>query len=91
MDYIELKQMLDDIIAKLNEQSVDFKVGTQNGTTGYMFTAGDEGFGYDGFKNLTTNGYTTGALAVLDLANGTVNAVIIDKQPAIMIAESTNK
>jgi polar amino acid transport system substrate-binding protein len=81
----------DDIIAKLGEQSKDFKVGTQNGTTGYMFTAGDEGFGYDGFKNLTTTGYTTGALAVLDLANGTIDAVIIDKQPAIMIAESTNK
>ena len=81
----------DDIIAKLVEQNKDFKVGTQNGTTGYMFSAGDEGFGYDGFTNLTTNGYTTGALAVLDLANKKVDAVIIDKQPAIMIAESTNK
>ena len=81
----------DDVIAKLAEQNKDFIVGTQNGTTGYMFSAGDEGFGYDGFKNLTTNGYTTGALAVLDLANGKVNAVILDKQPAIMIAESTNK
>ncbi len=81
----------DDVIAKLGEQTKDFKVGTQNGTTGYMFSAGDEGFGYDGFKNLTTNGYTTGALAVLDLANEKVDAVILDKQPAIMIAESTNK
>lgn len=80
----------DDIIAKLGEQKKRFKVGTQNGTTGYMFSAGDEGFGYDGFKNLTTNGYTTGALAVLDLSNGKVDAVILDKQPAIMIAESTN-
>ncbi len=81
----------DDIIAKLGEQNSEFIVGTQNGTTGYMFSAGDEGFGYDGFKNLKTNGYTTGALAVLDLANGLVDAVILDKQPAIMIAESTNK
>ena len=81
----------DDIIAKLGEQNADFKVGTQNGTTGYMFSAGDEGFGYDGFKNLTTNGYTTGALAVRDLANGKIDAVILDKQPAIMIAKSTNK
>ncbi len=81
----------DDIIAKLGEQNSDFKVGTQNGTTGYMFTYGDEGFGYDGFKNLTTKSYPTGALAVLDLANGDIDAVIIDKQPAIMIAESTNK
>ena len=81
----------DDIIAKLGEQDKEFKVGTQNGTTGFMFSNGDEGFGYDGFKNLTTSGYTTGALAVLDLANGKVDAVIIDKQPAIMIADSTNK
>ena len=81
----------DDIIAKLAAQEKSFKVGTQNGTTGYMYTAGDEGFGYDGFKNLTCNGYTTGALAILDLANGKVDAVILDKQPAIMIAESTNK
>lgn len=81
----------DDIVATLEKQGKEFKVGTQNGTTGYMFSAGDEGFGYDGFKNLTTNGYTTGALAVLDLANSKVDAVILDKQPAIMIAASTNK
>ena len=41
--------------------------------------------------NLTTKGYTAGALAVQDLANGRINAVIIDKQPALMIAESVNK
>jgi polar amino acid transport system substrate-binding protein len=81
----------DDIIAKLKAQNTEFKVGTQNGTTGYMYTAGDEGFGYDGFKNLTCNGYTTGALAILDLANNKVDAVILDKQPAKMIAASTNK
>ena len=81
----------DDIVAKLSAQASSFVVGTQNGTTGYMYSAGDEGFGYDGFKNLQTKGYTTGALAVLDLANGKVNAVILDKQPAIMIAKSTNK
>ncbi len=81
----------DDIVAKLSAQTSSFVVGTQNGTTGYMYSAGDEGFGYDGFKNLQTKGYTTGALAVLDLANGKVNAVILDKQPAIMIAKSTNK
>lgn len=79
------------IEAVLAAQSKDFIVGTQDGTTGFMYTAGDEDFGYDGFKNLETKSYTTGALAVLDLANGKIDAVIIDKQPAIMIAESTNK
>ena len=82
---------VEDIENKLKAQSKEFNVGTQNGTTGYMYTAGSEDFGYDGYTNLTTKGYTTGALAVLDLANGKIDAVIIDKQPAIMIAESTNK
>lgn len=81
----------DDIVAKLKEQNKEFKVGTQTGTTGYMYSAGDEAFGYDGFTNLETKSYTTGALAVLDLSNSKIDAVIIDKQPAIMIAESTNK
>lgn len=81
----------DEIIAVLEKQNKNFIVGTQSGTTGYMFSAGDEGFGYDGFKNLTTSGYTAGALAVKDLANGKINAVIIDKQPAIMIAAAYNK
>lgn len=81
----------DDIVAKLNAQDKNFKVGAQNGTTGFMFTAGNEDFGYDGFKNLTCNAYNTGALAMLDLANSKIDAVILDKQPAIMIAKSTNK
>ena len=80
----------DDIVAKLSAQDKSFIVGAQNGTTGYMYSAGDEGFGYDGYANLTVNGYTTGALAVLDLANGKINAVILDKQPAIMIARNSN-
>jgi polar amino acid transport system substrate-binding protein len=81
----------DDIIAKLGEQNSEFKVGTQNGTTGYMFSAGSEDFGYDGFKNLTTSSYDTGALAMQDLKNGKLNAVILDKQPSLMITNSMNK
>ena len=80
----------DDIIDVLEKQDKSFIVGTQQATTGYMFTAGDEDFGYDGFKNLTTKQYSNGALAAKDLSNGKINAVIIDKQPAIMIAKSIN-
>lgn len=82
---------VEDIVAKLSEQDKKFVVGTQNGTTGFMFSAGNEDFGYDGFKNLTTKSYTTGALAVKDLSNGKVDAVIIDKQPAIMISANINQ
>lgn len=81
----------EDIIAKLKEQPKSYTIGTQSGTTGYMFSMGNEGFEYEGFTNLTTKGYPSGALAVQDLANGRINAVIIDKQPAIMMAESMNK
>ena len=80
-----------EVEAILAAKGKDYKVGTQNGTTGYMYSAGDEGFGYDGFKNLTTNGYTTGALAMKDLSNGKIDAVILDLQPSLLIAETVNK
>lgn len=80
-----------EVEAILASKTKDYKVGTQNGTTGYMYSAGDAGFGYDGFKNLTTNGYTTGALAMKDLSNGKIDAVILDLQPSLLIAESVNK
>lgn len=75
----------------LKSKSDNYIIGTQAGTTGYMYSAGDESFGYDGFPNLRTNAYNTGALAMMDLANGKIDAVIIDKQPALLIAESINK
>lgn len=79
-----------DVEAVFAAQDKSFTVGTQSATTGYMYMAGDEDFGYDGFTNLTTSGYKTGALAIKDLSNGKVNAVVLDKQPALMIAKSIN-
>jgi polar amino acid transport system substrate-binding protein len=80
-----------EVEAILASKGSDYKVGTQNGTTGYMYSKGDEGFGYPGFTNITTNGYTSGALAMKDLSNGKINAVILDLQPSLLIAETTNK
>ena len=51
---------------------------------------GDEDFGYTGYENLTTSTYSNGSLACMDLKNGKIDAVIIDKQPAIMITKSIN-
>ena len=79
-----------DVEAILKAQSSNYTVGTQTATTGYMYSAGDEDFGYDGFSNLTTKAYTTGALAMKDLSNGKINAVILDLQPSLMIAQSVN-
>ena len=72
-------------------QNKQYVIGTQNATTGFMYCNGDEDFGYDGFANLTTKGYDTGALAIQDIVNGTVNAVVLDKQPALMISKNINK
>lgn len=80
-----------DVEAILAAQDSSFKVGTQKGTTGYMYSAGDADFGYDGFTSLTTKAYDTGALAMQDLKNGKINAVILDKQPSLMITSDMNK
>lgn len=80
-----------DVEEILKAQGKGYIIGTQTGTTGYMYSAGDEGFGYAGFANLTTKAYNTGALAMRDLSNGKINAVILDKQPSLMISASINK
>ena len=79
-----------EIEAILSTKNKKYTIGTQVGTTGYMYSNGDADFGYDGFTNLTTTTYTNGTLASMDLKNGKINAVIIDKQPAIMITKSIN-
>ena len=79
-----------EVEAILKTKGSDYTIGTQTGTTGYMYSKGDADFGYDGFTNLTTKGYNTGALAMKDLQNGLINAVILDQQPSIMIADSIN-
>lgn len=81
----------EDVEAVLKAQGKDFKIGTQSGTTGFMYSQGDADFDYEGFTNLTTKAYDTGALAMQDLRNGKINAVILDKQPSLMIAKSINK
>ena len=80
----------DEIVEILKKKNMKYTIGTQQGTTGYMYSHGDEDFGYDGFTNLNTTVYPNGTLAAMDLKNGKINAVIIDKQPAIMIAKNIN-
>ena len=80
-----------DVEAILNAKGSDYVIGTQKATTGHMYSEGNVDFEYPGFKNLKTSPYTTGALAMKDLQNGKVNAVILDLQPSLMIAKSINK
>ncbi len=64
------------------------KIGYQTGTTGGMYINGDVDFEFDGFSNITGTGYDTAVLAVDDMANGNLYAVIVDEGPANAIANA---
>ena len=88
---VTASEKAEQIIAKINSLNAP-KIGAQNGTTGYNFAKGNEAFGYAGFDADTiVRGYTTGTLAVQDLANGNIDMVILDKLPAQQISRNINK
>ena len=58
------------------------KIGCQRGTTGQYYIEGDKDWEFEGIKDTTCITYDTGALAVTALANGQIDAVIIDEAPA---------
>lgn len=67
------------------------KIGFQTGTTGGMYIEGDEDWGYTGFANIQGAGYATAQVAVMDLVNGNIYAVVVDEAPANAIVEAINK
>ncbi len=75
----------EDVEEILKSKGSSYIIGTQTGTTGYYYSTGGNDFGYSGFP-VTTNSYTTGALAFADLRNERINAVILDLQPSLSIA-----
>jgi len=79
----------DDVVAILNTYTADNKIGVQNGTTGQFYVEGDADWGFDGFA-ATCVGYANGSLAVQDLINGNINAVVIDSAPAAAITSAFN-
>ncbi len=60
------------------------KIGCQRSTTGQYYIEGDVDFEFDGIPNTSCITYDNGALAVTALANGQIDAVIIDEAPAKM-------
>lgn len=64
------------------------KIGYQTGTTGGMYIVGDKDFGFDGFKNIEGKNYDTAVLAVEDMLNGNLYAVVVDEGPANSIVAS---
>lgn len=59
-----------------------YKVGVQQGTTGWSYMSGDADWGFAGFTNIEVNPFENGGLAVRDMLNGNVDFVVIDDAPA---------
>ena len=82
------------IVAKLKTLSSGTKVGSQTGTTGAKYIVGykndPDGFGFDGFSNLTLKPYDTHADAVRDMVNGQVSLCIVDNLVAAQIVAQIN-
>lgn len=76
----------EDIIAALSNNEA--KIGCQRGTTGQYYIEGDADWEFEGIANSTCITYDSGALAVTALANGQIDAVIIDEAPASLYCKS---
>ena len=80
----------EDAEAVLNGFSANNKIGVQIGTTGEFYVRGDEEWGFPGY-NVECKGNKSGSLAVQDMLNGNLDAVIIDEAPAKCITEAMNE
>lgn len=87
-DFDDCKSV-DDVVAALNKMSSKDKIGVQAGTTGEYYVEGDADWGFDGLPAECVT-YKNGSLAVQDMLNGNIQAVIIDAAPASAIAEAIN-
>lgn len=70
----------DDVLKTLSNNKAI--IGCQRGTTGQYYIEGDSSWGFDGITNSTCKAFDNGSLAVKALANGQIDAVIIDEVPA---------
>lgn len=64
-------------------------IGCQRGTTGEYYIEGDEDWGFSGIADTNCRTFDNGALAVNALANGQIDAVILDVAPANVYCEKT--
>lgn len=85
-DNCETKEDVENVLNGLNKE----KVGYQIGTTGNWYVVGDEGWGYLGFNNLDPKGYKTAQLAIQDIVNGLLYAVVLDEAPAKAMVKAIN-
>ena len=74
------------VLASLTGKSI----GYQNATTGGLYINGDEDWGYAGFANIQGKAYANAQVAVTDLINGNIYAVVLDEAPASAIVSAVN-
>ena len=69
------------------------KIGYQIGTTGNWYVEGDADWGFDGFvsETITGVGYKTAQLAIQDIVNGQLYAVVVDEAPAAAMVNAINE
>lgn len=79
--YSDLKTR-EEVLEELSQNNAI--IGCQRGTTGQYFIEGDDAWGYKKISNTECRKFDNGAMAVNSLANGQIDAVIIDEVPAIM-------
>ena len=58
------------------------KIGCQRATTGQFYIEGDADWGFDGIEGAQCKPYDNGGLAIKDLNDGKIDAVILDEAPA---------
>ena len=69
----------DDVVNVLKGYANGTKAGAAIAQTGYFYLTGNEAFEFEGFANLDVKSYSSIAMAVQDLANGTLKLVCGDK------------
>lgn len=57
-------------------------IGCQRATTGQFYIEGDADWGFDGIEGASAKPYDNGGLAIKDLNDGKIDAVILDEAPA---------
>ena len=74
------------VLASLSGKSI----GYQNATTGVLYINGDADWGYAGFANIQGKAYANAQVAITDLINGNIYAVVLDEAPASAIFSAIN-
>lgn len=85
-DKCETVEDVESILSKIS----DVKIGYQTGTTGNWYVVGDDYWGFEGFSNIEAKGYKVSQLAIQDIVNGVLYAVVVDEAPAEAMVKSIN-